>query len=472
MTRINTNVPAIIAMGRFRSNTNDLYVRLERLATGLRINRGKDDPAGLIASESLRKEIRGLSQAIKNSERAVNVISTAEGSLNEVSTLLLDLKALILGIANEGAISDEEVQANQLEIDSIISSIDRIANTTTFSGKKLLNGSLAYQASGLDTAALAHTSIYAARLPSNSAKQVLVAVQASAQTAQLVFNGATTSAVTIEISGRYGSDILAFQSGTTLADITVGINSLTDSIGVSAAWAGAQLTLNSTDFGSDAFVSVKTLSGNFIEAAYAAGTTVRDEGVDPEVLVNGERANTNGLRVDTRSEPLDARFYLTPAFAQALSQTTFDITGGGSLFQITPQINLQGQLNIGIESVSTANLGNTVVGFLSSLRSGGINEVARGNFTDAENILTEAIAQVASMRGRLGAVQKDKIETNINSQQIAFENVTASESAIRDADIATEVSALTRAQILIQATAMTLQISQQVPQTALSLLGA
>ncbi len=89
----------------------------------------------------------------------------------------------------------------------------------------------------------------------------------------------------------------------------------------------------------------------------------------------------------------------------------------------------------------------------------------------AEEIITEAINQVASLRGRLGAVQKQKMETNINSQQIAYENVTASESAIRDADYAVEVSALTRAQILIQGTQLTLSVAQQVPQTALGLLG-
>ena len=471
MTRINTNIPAMVATGRFRANTNDLYVRLERLATGLRINRGKDDPAGLIASESLRKEIRGLTAAISNSQRAINVLSTAEGALNEVSSLMLDLKALILGIANEGAISDEEVQANQLEIDAIISSIDRIANTTTFSGKKLLNGSLSYLVSGLDTNALAHTAIYAARVPDNGTKRVIVQVQASAQRAELVFNGAVTSAVTVEVGGRLGTDILTFQSGASINDIATAINGLTTAIGVSAIVSGTALRLTSLDFGSDAFVSIKSLSGNFVEATYSSGTTTRDDGVDPTVSVNGQQAYARGLRVDTRSEPLEGRFYLTEAFAQVLSQTTFDITGGGALFQITPQINLQGQLNVGIESVSTANLGNMVVGFLSSVRSGGSNEVAQGNFTAAENIINEAINQVASMRGRLGAIQKQKIETNINSQQIAFENVTASESAIRDADMAVEVSALTRDQILLQATSMTLGISQQIPQMALQLLG-
>jgi len=471
MTRINTNVPAIVAMGRFRTNTSDLYTRLERLSTGLRINRGKDDPAGLIASEGLRKEMRGLQAAISNTQRAINVISVAEGSLNEVSALLLDLKALVLDIANEGAVSDEEGYADQLEIDAILSSIDRIANTTTFAGKKLLNGALGYQISGINTTEIAHTSVYAAQVTEGGAKQVVLEVQSAAELAHLAFAALSTSATTVEVSGRLGVDILSFQSGAAQADIAQAINGITDSTGVRAIVStDGQLHLLSTEFGSDAFISVRSVTGTFMSTT-AAGTTTRDVGFDPIVVVNGQLANTRGLRVDTRTQGLEARFYLPSGFATGTATSTFHITGGGALFQITPQVNLQGQLQIGIDSISTANLGNTVTRFLSDIRSGGAYEVARGNYMKAEEIITEAINQVASLRGRLGAVQKQKMETNINSQQIAYENVTASESAIRDADYAVEVSALTRAQILIQGTQLTLSVAQQVPQTALGLLG-
>ncbi|MHC4091314.1 MAG: flagellin, partial [Planctomycetota bacterium] len=136
MSRINTNIPALVAIGRLRRNQEDLNVRLERLSTGLRINRGADDPAGLIASEILRNEIRTIRQAIDNSARAINVISTAEGALHEVSALLLDVRALITSTANESALAPAEVQANQQEIDAILTSVNRIANTTEFAGKK------------------------------------------------------------------------------------------------------------------------------------------------------------------------------------------------------------------------------------------------------------------------------------------------------------------------------------------------
>ena len=126
---------------------------------------------------------------------------------------------------------------------------------------------------------------------------------------------------------------------------------------------------------------------------------------------------------------------------------------------------------MGFSSTTTGNLGNAVIGFLNSLRSGGTNEVSSGNFLAADRIVKEAINQVASQRGRLGGLQKNQIETNINSQQVQLENVTASESNIRDADMAVEISRLTRAQILVQSTQLTLQIANQQPQAVLQLLG-
>ncbi len=137
MSRINTNISSIQAMHRLGSNQQDLSLRLERLSSGLRINRGSDDPAGLIASESLRSEITGINQAIENSTRAVNVIATAEGSLNEVSSLLLDLRGLINKSANEVLSPRKRSRPTSSEIDSILASVDRIANTTQFNGVNL-----------------------------------------------------------------------------------------------------------------------------------------------------------------------------------------------------------------------------------------------------------------------------------------------------------------------------------------------
>src|SRR5256885_4399965 len=149
MARINTNVAAMTAQRGLANSQKTLNDTLQRLSSGLRINRGADDPAGLIASEGLRSEISGINQAMDNSQRASNVIATAEGALSEVASLLLNVKDLIVQAANSGALSQDEVKANQLQVDSAVQSITRISNTTTFAGLHLINGSLNKVTSGV-----------------------------------------------------------------------------------------------------------------------------------------------------------------------------------------------------------------------------------------------------------------------------------------------------------------------------------
>ena len=109
MTRINTNVPSLIAQNRLQSSNTDLQQALTRLSTGLRINSGADDPAGLIASEALRSEITSLGKAISNTHRANQIISTADSALGQVSKLLNDIRGLIVEAANRGALSDRPI---------------------------------------------------------------------------------------------------------------------------------------------------------------------------------------------------------------------------------------------------------------------------------------------------------------------------------------------------------------------------
>jgi flagellin len=451
-----------------------MKTRLERLSTGLRINRGRDDPAGLIASESLRSEIRGIDQAIENSQRTMNVISTAEGALNEVSALLLDMKGLINHAANEGANSEEELQADQLQIDSILESIDRIANTTQFGGEKLINGNLEYSVSGMASSSVAAARIYGARVPDNGSTSVVVDVTSSAETAQVMFSGSSISTgnVTIEVAGNKGMEVLSFSSGTAVQDVADAINEVNMTTGVSATVSGtgasARLLMNSEEYGSDAFVSVKPIDGEFI---VQTGSTQNDYGEDAGVLLNGQQASVDGLQASLRANGLDLELNLTSDRGTTLGTTQFEITGGGSTFQIGPEVNPNGQVSIGLPSVSTSNLGNPIVGYLNTVKGSGSNSVIGGNFQNAENIVQESISQVAVLRGRLGGLQKNQIETNMNSQKVALENVTAAESNIRDADFAEEVAALTRSQILVQSTTSVLGMANQMPQNALSLLG-
>ena len=133
---------AAYAQDRQNIKSDDVVQSLERLSTGLRINRGKDDPAGLIASQRLDAEAKSLNQAIANANRADQVVNIAEGGLNEVSGLLTNLQGLLTSSASKAGLSKEEKDANQLQIDSILQTIDRVASATNFQGIKLLNGNL------------------------------------------------------------------------------------------------------------------------------------------------------------------------------------------------------------------------------------------------------------------------------------------------------------------------------------------
>ncbi|MFQ5422983.1 MAG: flagellin [Phycisphaerae bacterium] len=481
MSRINQNVTALQAISQLSRNQSDLTTRLERLSTGLRINRGADDPAGLIASESLRSELRGLSGAIANSQRAINVISTADAALSETSSLLLEVRGLINRSANEGALSNTEIQANQLQIDSLLESINRIANTTQFNGKKLLNGQLGYTISGQNTTNITRLQLFGARIPEGGSVTVTAQVTQSAQTARLNIglggaNGISTSGnlsqsnnVTLEVRGAKGTEIFAFTGSTTTASIATTVNAFKELTGVSATASTTGLSFNSTQFGSDQFVSIKAISGTFTVTPGDQGDT-QDGGRDAGVLINGQTATVNGLVASIRSNGLDLVADLAQTFGTTIGSTSFGVTGGGAQFQIGPEVNADGLISIGVPSINTSNLGNSTDGFLNSIGTGGASSLVGGNFTTAESIIGSAIEQVAVLSGRLGGFQANQLEPNISSRQAAFENVTAAESAIRDTDFAAEVSRLTRAQVLVQSNTQILGLANQLPQNVLSLL--
>jgi flagellin len=465
MSRINTNVSSLIAQRVYRRNNDSLNTSLERLSTGLKINSGKDNPAGLIASENLRAEKTGITTAIDNAERASNIIGTAEGGLNEVSALLNELQALVGSTANAGGLSTEEKQANQLQVDSILGTINRIAASTSFQGKKLLNGSLDYTTSAVTSTAIDNLKVNAARLADGATAAVVVQVIASATTAKVGYTGGTIAGatVTIEVAGNAGAEQLSFASGTTVSSVVAAVNAVKQATGVSATVSGSDIRFESTEFGSAQFVSVQSIAGTFSIA------TPKDTGSDANVTVNGAAAQTEGKHVSFRNSNLDVEFDLDASF-NTTGNTTFGITGGGATFALGSKVTETDKASIGIGSVSTGSLGDLYNGFLSSLGSGGANSLLGTNLVTAQKVLDKSIKQVATLRGRLGAFQKFQIGSTINSLGVAYENASAAESAIRDTDFAQETSNLTRAQILSQAASTVLAQANSAPQAALALL--
>jgi len=499
MSRINSNVSSLLAQRVLTQNQTGLTKTLERLSTGLRINRGSDDPAGLIVSEKLRAQQRGLSTAIANAERAEQVVNIAEGGLQEISNLLLEVQSLVGQSANEGATSTEEREANQLQIDSILQTIDRIAESTSFQDSKLLNGNFDFTISG-KSAAIKDFSINAAKLNTGDTRAVQVTVFQSAQHGGLYMstNGtsldlsAADATFTFEVGGSKGVREFTFTSGETTARIATAINAFKDVTGVSAVASGTGLFYKSTEFGSDEFVSIEvsddagqtggialmstnaenTISTGNYTAFTALTDEIRDEGQDLGASVAGITGAGDGKTISIATDFLDVSLELSTTNAQTLgSLTAFTVTGGGADFSLGAEVNIGSKVSLGIQNVASRTLGSFTDGYLDSLGAGKANNVVDGNFSDAQKVVSAAIDKISSLRGRLGAFQSNTINATIRSLGVTLENTTAAESVIRDTDFASATAELTRNQILVNAAQSSLAIANANPQSALALLG-
>jgi flagellin len=423
--------------------------------------------------------------------------------------------------ANDGLSSDEK-KANQLQVDSILQTIDRISAATNFQGIKLLNGNLDYTTSGLAATNITDFRVNSAKY-TGSSQNVTVNVTGSAQQAGLflltnadaaaggAINLNAGSSFVIEISGSKGSREFTFAEGTTVAQIKDAIDALKSVTGVETSSTTASgLKLISTDFGSNEFVSVKTLKDGGLNSTTSGSTNVtavgvygytgtgfftratsistytaitngtRDKGQDVTGTINGLAATGKGKALRVATDYLDVEVTLANSVVRtvgnvaggASSTVSFSITGGGADFNLASKVDLTGKVSLGIQNIATRSLGTSALGYLNSLGTGKTNNIENTqDLGDAQKIVAEAINQVSSLRGRLGAFQKNVVGATIRSLNISVENTAAAQSAIRDADFAAETANLTRAQILVSAATNVLSLANSAPQSALQLLG-
>src|SRR5882757_6813052 len=217
MTRINTNVSSLIAQNTLNKSHASLDQSLTRLSTGLRINSGKDDPAGLIASENLRSDITSITKAISNTDRANEVIATADSGLGQASDLLNNIRGLVTEAANSGASGADQIAANQLQLDQSLKALNQIAQTVTFQGRKLLDGGLDFiTQGGTNFNKLSGLSIDQANLGATGSLAVNVAVTSAATKASLNVTGITTSTAAANATGALTLTNSASQAAGTL----------------------------------------------------------------------------------------------------------------------------------------------------------------------------------------------------------------------------------------------------------------
>ena len=470
MTRINTNIASINALRNLAQSNKGLNRSLERLSSGFRINRGSDGPAALVISERLRAQLASLRQAVENTQRASNMVTTAEGALNEVNSLLVSIKDLTLEASNTGALSSEEVNANQAQIDSAVDTINRIANTTKFSSRNLLNGSLDYVVStNAPLSSLKDLSIFGLEFGNTSVKNISVRMTTSAQLGTITRVGKGTSAgsaITLQITGNRGTEVITIGASTATSGIKAAINAVKDSTGVSALQSTNLLAFYSTEFGLAQFVSVVDLDTDGNNTRFV---NARDVGQDAVITINGIKAATRGLDADLNTSTL--KMHVRMVRQQLLNvNRTFDVHGGGAKFQLGDTTNPNERLNLGIQQINSFNLGSSTQGFLNSIVTGGANDL-RTNPGQAAKVLDAAIDDVTVLRARIGSFDKNTLQSNMNSLGVSIENLSDAESRIRDTDFAQETASFTRSQILVQAGTAILAQANLTPQSVLALLG-
>lgn len=458
-----TNVNTLSLLNILNKTTGEQSSTLTKLSTGFRINRGADDPAGLIAMQSLSAELTAVEAAVANGQRANSVLSTADSALEEVSNLLAEIESLAASSTSSGGLSAAEISANQGQIDNAIEAINRIVQTTSFNGKRLLDGTQSIRATASAPTEVTDLRVFS-RPSSNSSQTFAVnVVTAGAVASATLATTASISAAEFTVTGSLGTATITVATGDTLAAVAAKIVAAKSETGVSATSGSGELHIQSTEYGSNAFVSASYISGD------ADFTNVsHTEGTDAVVDVNGQRAFTDGVKVNFNTNGTSGSFTLTSTGNAAGSAGNLVLSDGGLTFQLGTASNTQA--TVGVTGLFAHQLGDSVTGYLSTIKSGGSNSLSN----DANNavlIAKSAINQVATQRGRIGGFQKFQVETSINSLNVTKEALTSARGLIRDADYALETSELARQNVLLQSAVSLLGVAGQQSSQILSLLG-
>jgi len=463
------NSGSINAQNNLARAQNSLNRSIERLSSGLKVNRGADGPAALVISEKQRAQIAGLRTAIDNTEKAVSVVQTAEGALSEINSLLVKVRGLALDSANSGVNDEDALAANQAEIANALDTINRIANNTQFGTKELLDGSAGKTGVSSDAdvtflKAGANTSAGTYAVNITQTAERAIADAATDQTDVLAADE------TLTINGVN----ITLNAGLDQAGVVSRINEFTGQTGVVARVDGTTTQPYSEDFGASSSVSVIS---NVAAGATSSGfgtTAITDSGVDVGGTIGGNAATGSGaVLTGTAGASKDVAIRLAadgtdPTTSVTGAQGNVTVTDNSLTFQIGPNRNQT--VNIAIDKVNPTGLGvgvaNNQFGTLDSIE---VTSAAKAQ--DSLAGIDAAIDQITNLRGTLGAFQANTLESTANNLRATLENTVNAESVIRDTDFASEISNFTNNQVLVQAGASVLQSANQSSQLVLSLLG-
>lgn len=474
--RINTNVAAMNALRNLNQTGIGFGNSINKLSTGLRINTAADDPAGLIASENFRSQISGVGQAIKNSQDALNYAKTAEGALDEISQLMREARALAVASANTGILSNSQLQANQTQVDLITSSIDRIAQQTQFGRKKILDGSAGINALVVNSTAVKSLTlsgeIGTQFISTDSAVDIAVTTAATKATYTGTRTTAAASLAAFEATATGAAGSFSINGTTfnvastdTFGAIVQKINDLSGQTGVvaEATYAGGngQIVLRQTTYGANFKVNLVDATGVINAAAGTASVAGVDAVADVTVGALTPvtfTAGANGRDGLTLTDSKGNQVVLTEAGNAVASLTAVaQVTVGKAQFQIGANANQTTVLSI-------PNFSASALGFA------GLDLTTSAGATAAIIAIDDAIDGLNLKRGEIGSFMKNILESNVRSLGVTKENLAATESQIRDIDVADEMTNFTKLQILQQSGLSVLAQANSAPQSVLSLL--
>lgn len=411
--RINHNIAALNTHRQLSFNNTNASKNLEKLSSGLQINRAGDDAAGLAISEKMRGQIRGLEMASKNAQDGISLIQTAEGALNETHSILQRMRELATQSANDTNTTSDRSEI-QKEINSLTSEINRIGNTTEFNTQKLLNGDKATNAqatvAGTDISSVFNTDLAATSFELNGQSVALTDVAA--------LDGSVSAFDIDDVVTALQSDIDAVFDGTAHNGLTFTVEN-----------DGNSLVIKSDLQGSGSSIQIKANADTAKLGLTANATT--------------DAGSTAGA----------LQFQIGANEKQSLSLDIADMRANA----------------LGITTAGTdAKLGVTD-GTSSTIKEQALDVSTHTNAAAAVTKIQAAIDKVSGERSKLGATQ-NRLEHTINNLGTSAENLTAAESRIRDVDMAKEMMEFTKNNILTQAAQAMLAQSNQMPQGVLQLL--
>ena len=506
---VNTNSAALNAQRQLNSTSNSLSRSFERLSSGLRINGAKDDAAGLSITTRFSAQIRGLNQAVRNSNDGISLAQTAEGALNETTNILQRIRELAVQASNDTN-NDSDRASLQAEVSQLKSELDRIAETTNFNGNKVLDGTFLAKdiqvganvgetlsvsidgAAGDDLARQARyegDSFVSAGTFGTAAANVFALSQAGTGGATFLDVRATVNAD--DTLSTAGNDFSAIAKAAAINDLTssTGVRAIVGETNIEGEAAVAAITLNASDFFSindtkiaGFAVTANDADGNLVDAINA----VSDEtGVVAGLNANGELSLTaaDGRNINVVASDINVSTALgfnNLAAGTDVASTVGSAAGAATVtaFIATGKLTLQSNDNFEID---TANAGSsTLIGFNTQTQGvygvnsdksvTSVNISTRSGAVEALDVIDLALENVSASRAKLGALQ-NRLESTINNLSTTSENLSASRSRILDADFAAETAQLSRNQIIQQAGVSILAQANQQPQIALALLG-